>query len=122
MYLLEGLSSDCLKFSHTTIENPASVALTNTCLEINLQVEIPKHELEPSETAIEEEEEEHTQFVVDLVRLYELKGAKKNSITVEPHLYICLLCVICYSEKAVSIQWEHGITHLHSLGSHLQEV
>ena len=41
----------------------------------NLQVEIPKNELEHSETAIEEEEEEHTQFVVDLVRLYELKGA-----------------------------------------------
>ena len=33
-YLLEGLSSDCLKFNHATIENPASDALTNTCLEI----------------------------------------------------------------------------------------
>ena len=33
-YLLEGLSSVCLKFSHATIGNPASDSLNNTCLEI----------------------------------------------------------------------------------------
>ena len=33
-YLLEGLSSVCLKFSHVTIGNPASDPLNNTCLEI----------------------------------------------------------------------------------------
>lgn len=43
---------------------------------IKIDVEIPKHELEHSETAIEEEEEDHTQFEVDM---------DTNNIAVEVH-------------------------------------
>ena len=53
-------------------------SVTNILFVLYVKVEIPKHELEHSETAVEEEEEaNHTQFEVEMVKfecLISLKG------------------------------------------------